>query len=592
MNPILYAPGTRDFGNNGIGILPDCTRCIVNEEVNGGYELELDYQMDGLHYPEIVADAYIKAKPNEISNQQIFHVYKVLKNINGGITAYAEHISYQLANITVSPFAAGSAAAALQGLVDHSTTANPFGVWTDVTRAGSFAVTEPASFRSRLGGVQGSVLDAYHGEYEWDNYTVKLHAQRGRDSGVNILYGKNLVDLQQEENIASVVTGVHPYYKDNDGNVMELPEKVVKSTTPYAYDHIVPLDMSQDFDEQPTEAQMRAAAVAYINQTGIDKPAVSLSIDFVPIWQTADYKDDPIYKQVAGLERLGMCDTATVRFERLGVDAKAKVVRYTYDVLKERYERMELGDARSNLADTISGQQQDISQKPTQSMLETAIASATAAITGASGGHYMTYPQKHPQEWRIMDTQDAATAKKVLRGNIAGIGGSENGVNGPYKLAILLDGTINASAITTGILTANIIKAGVLASLNGQMSIDMETGIIYTESGDYNSKMWSGQMLLQKRGKDTVSIYSVGENYDYGRVAVSKGNGIVGAELLGDTVNAGRVCVGSDNDWSEVLHKANGKTWIAINGINGYEVELIEVPRAGGGTALVWGVKA
>lgn len=86
----------------------------------------------------------------------------------------------------------------------------------------------PSSFRNCLGGIDGSVLDTFGGEYEWDRYTVKLHHHRGADHGVHIVYGKNLIDFKMERNIESVITGVHPYWQNSEtGEVTELPEKVV-----------------------------------------------------------------------------------------------------------------------------------------------------------------------------------------------------------------------------------------------------------------------------------------------------------------------------------------------------------------------------
>lgn len=163
--------------------------------------------------------------------------------LSGVVTVRAKHISYQLSHIPVSPFTAGSCAAALQGLKTNAVEPCPFDFWTDKETTATFTVTEPASARSLLGGVAGSVLDVYGGEYEFNRYTVKLHKARGHDSGVVIAYGKNLVDIDQEESIENTITGVYPYYKDTNGNVLELPEKVVSSASAhnFPYPRTVPL---------------------------------------------------------------------------------------------------------------------------------------------------------------------------------------------------------------------------------------------------------------------------------------------------------------------------------------------------------------
>ena len=507
MTPILYAPTETDFTTLGIGTLTDCVSCQVTEERNGPYELTMEYSVDGAHYKEIKVDAVVKAQTGERTGLQLFRIYAVSRPIGGIVTVNAEHVSYQLNSIPVSPFAASSAAEALGGLTSNSAVDNPFSVWTDVAATGQFAVTAPSSFRSRLGGVEGSVLDVYGGEYEWDNFAVKLHAARGRDDGVSILYGKNLIDLKQEESIANLVTGVYPYWTDGDGGYKELPEKIIALQSSFAYPRVIPLDLSAEFEEQPPEEELRTKAEDYIDKTDLKKPKVSITVSFIQLWQTEGYKD------IAALERVGLCDTVTVRFDRLGVDVKAKIVKTVYDCLQERYISMDIGDVRSNLADTITEQQAAIKKTPSTSFMQAAIDRATKAIAGAEKGCFVTNPPKDPQEALILDKPGIENAEKLWRWNMGGFGYSKNGYAGPYETAITMDGEIVADFITTGILTANLIKAGVLQSLNGVTSIDMETGkvTVKTTFGDGKDgviEIWTGGITLYKDGKHMGSFYA------------------------------------------------------------------------------------
>lgn len=469
MKPILFAPTATEFDNNGLGALVDAPRCIVREERNGPYELEMDYPVDGQHFSEIEHSAIIYAIPADGKGAQPFRIYEISKPFDGLCTIYAEHISYQLAHIPVTPFGkATSVAAALQGLKNNAAESCPYTFWTDKASAGTFEVTEPKSIRELLGGTQGSILDAFGGgEYEWDKYTVKLHQHRGQDKGVVIKYGRNLTDLKQEEAIDTTITGIYPFWADSEsGTLVTLPEKVIHSANAnnFPYNRTVVVDASSEFQDKPTVAQLRTFANNYITQTGVGVPKVSIDISFAPLWQTEEYRD------IANLERVNLCDTVTVVFEKLGVTASAKVVKTEYDVLNERYETIELGDARTNLAREVSS---DISNNvnalaariPTKNAIESIVDAQTALITGAMGGYIkIVYNAAgQPQELLFLDTDDIQTAVNVIRINKNGIGFSNDGYD-PTKFvsAWTIDGKFSADFIATGHLLANYIQGGTL----------------------------------------------------------------------------------------------------------------------------------
>lgn len=464
MIPILFAASTTDFSTNGLGRLAEATACTVTEVLNGELELYMQYPVSGMLYKGIVHSAIILADPGDGRSAQAFQIYKITKPINGIITINAEHISYQLTKIPVSPFSASNITSALSGLKSNAAAACPFEFWTDKTSGAYFSVDVPSSIRSSLGGREGSILDVYGGEYEFDNYLIKLYGQRGRDSGVKLAYGKNITDLSQEENIANAITGVYPYWQGNDSYV-ELPEKTVLSTASanYPYPRITPLDCSQEWEQKPTVAQLRTYATSYVSRSGIGIPVVSIKVSFVALWQTEEYKD------IAPLERVQLADRVTVEFEKLGVSATAKVVKTVYNVLLDRYDSIELGETRTNLSKDIIAQNQAIKDKPSKTFLQQAVDSATDWITGADGGYVVLHrdANKQPYEILIMNTADIATATKVWRWNQGGLGYSSSGYNGPYATAITQNGAIVADFITAGTMLANRIQGGTL-TLGGQ----------------------------------------------------------------------------------------------------------------------------
>ena len=460
MIPILFSADTTSFNNNGLGALADCTSCKVTEKRNGEYILTMQYPLDGIHFKDIQKSCIIWVKPSDGANNQAFRIYKIKKPINGIVTIEAEHISYQLSMIPTMPFTAESASAALQGLKTNAAEPCPFLFYTDKQTIATYTQEQPASIRSRLGGVSGSILDVYGGEYEFDNYDVHLWANRGSDKGVTIRYGKNLTDLKQEENIQNVVTGVVPFFANED-TLVTLPEKVVESeyVDLYPYPRTVILDLSSEWtNEVPTVEQLRQRAQKYIEDNDIGIPKVSIDVSFIALWQTQEYKD------IAPLERVNLCDTVTIIFEKLGIEAKAKVISTEYDVLRERYTKIEVGDAKSTLATTIVNIDSTTNTKiqTATSFLQKAIIHATDMITGGLGGYVYLKPNAngYPEEILIMDSPNIETAVNIWRWNKNGLGFSSNGYAGPYGTAITSDGQIVADYITAGTLNGDLIQAG------------------------------------------------------------------------------------------------------------------------------------
>ena len=452
------------------------------------------------------------------------------------MTIYGEHISYDLAGVPASPFAAESAPDAMEKLKSSSAIPTPFSFWTDKDTAGTMGITAPVALRSLLGGREGSVLDVYGGEYKIERYTVRLYNQRGQNRGASIRYGKNLTDLTQDENIAGVYTGVYPYWSSMEGALVQLPEKILLAPGNYDFTRIMTLDLSSEFQEPPTEDQLRVRAEAYIKANHIGVPKVSLTVSFVPLEQTEEYKD------IGLLERVELCDTVNVEFPSLGVSATAKCVRTVYDALLDRYKSVELGDARTNIADTIAAQQQKIEQAPDKTFVQQAVDSATGQITGNKGGYVVLHSStgsKEPDEILIMDTPDIKTAVKVWRWNKAGLGYSSHGYNGPYGLAMTQDGSIvadfitagtlnaalakvinlDASNINTGSLNASLIKTGVLdAALAKIINIDASS----INTGSLNAERIKSGRIVSVNGITEMDL-------DDGKIYIKQkvGNGVL-----------------------------------------------------------------
>lgn len=375
MKPILYPSSATTFNNQGLGALSDAISCVVSEERNGEYELTMEYPVGGIHFDEIGDRAIICAIPSPYRTPQPFRIYSVESPLNGIVTIHAHHLSYDLSGIPVSPFTASSCSAALSGLLSHSVVTNPFTVWTDKSVIGEYKLSVPTSFRACLGGQEGSILDVYgKGEYEFDKYAVKLHLNRGSDNGVKIAYGKNLTDFRMERNLESVVTGIYPYWANVDEDeviegdiitiydkehpayllesggayLIDADDKYLLVENPFTFDNVIPLDLSSEFETAPTKAELKERAEKYIRDNGLGAPKVSIDVSFVQLEQTEEYKD------IAVLEACDLCDIVTVEFPLYGISAKAEIIRIETDVLLEKYNAVQIGDARTSIADTLA----------------------------------------------------------------------------------------------------------------------------------------------------------------------------------------------------------------------------------------------
>lgn len=510
MKPILYPAAETEFVSQGLGVLSDAISCTVTEERNGLYELEMEYPIDGQHFSDITDRCIIFAIPSPYRNPQPFRIYRTTKPINGKCTIYARHIRYDLAGMPVNPFSASNAPGAMAGLQANAAISSPFTFWTNKTTAANFSAAVPSATSSLLGGQTGSILDVYGGEYEFDKFAVKLYDQRGQDNGVTIRYGKNMTDLEQDRNIYNVATGIYPYWQAADGSTLVTCDPaIVPAPGTYDFEKVVPVDFSQDFQDAPTPEQLLERAQTYVQSNNIGVPTVSLTVSFVQLEQTEQYKN------LALLEKCDLCDTVTVQYEKLGVSAKAKIVKIVTNVLLERYDSVEIGEARTNIADTIANQQGQINQKPSVGAVQ-GIANAIAqAIIGAKGGAVRlldTNGDGDPDTLYIADNPDPAQAVKVWRFNYEGWGASTHGYNGPFEMGAALGVGLYADFITAGTLNAALVKV-----------INLIANHVQSTSGSYLMELWAAVLTLLDGGDLRTRLYTTGSENSIGVLQVFSG---------------------------------------------------------------------
>lgn len=332
--------------SNGLGQIQPLS-CVVTEELNGIYELDFTVNVNDKHYNDLKNSGLVKVTVGD-GSEQIFRIYKIDEPINMISSVHCQHITYDLSKVVVKPFTATGAVNIKNQLVSNMLGSYPFSTWTDITNTTStFTNDIPRYFRECLGGYEGSVLDVLRPEYEWDNLTVKLHARRGSDNGVRISYGKNLIDYSQEQNNENVYDGVYGY-----AVVDEVTYKADSyfNKTGATYPRILNVDFSSDYEsgQIPTPSELLQKATTYAQNNSIEVPSINIKIDFIPLWQTEEYKN------ILPLERVSLGDTVHVYFDKLNVEASSRVIKTEWNVLTNKYDSIELGDAKANLNTIIN----------------------------------------------------------------------------------------------------------------------------------------------------------------------------------------------------------------------------------------------
>ena len=347
MIPILYEKDETTFSNNGLCRLRSCTSAGVSEERNGIYELDFEYPVDGANYELITIGRIIGVTHDESDDIQPFDIVSYEKPIDGIVTFHAVHISYRQSYLTVTGKNINSLASAFT-LLGNSTPTNPFTYQTDKTSTGYLASADgvPKTVRQMLGGVEGSILDAYGGEYEWDRFNVILHSARGVDRDFSIRYGVNMTDYNEELDSSGCYMACVPYW--TDGTVTVVGDKQTASgTTITNRGECVPLDVSDKFENKPTKAQVNAMGLSMINSNNPMVPGQNIHVEFIRL------QDSPEYAGFASLLQCRLCDTINVVFPNYNTQSRFKIVKTVWDVLQDRYESMELGDLSVTLAEAL-----------------------------------------------------------------------------------------------------------------------------------------------------------------------------------------------------------------------------------------------
>lgn len=346
MIPILYEKDETTFVSNGLGRLRDVISASVVEERNGVYELNFEYPLNGANFDLIELGRIVGVTHDESGDIQPFDIVSYSRPIDGKVSFHCTHISYRQSYLTVTGSNINSLADAFT-LLGTAEPSNPFSYSTDKSSTGymSSANGQPKTVRSMLGGVEGSILDAYGGEYEWDKFNVILHSARGETRDFSIRYGVNMLDYKEDFDSSGTYSSCIPYWTDGTNNVVG-DRQDSTGTTITGRGECVPLDVSDKFESQPTKAQVEAMGLSVMQSKNPMIPSQNIHVEFVRL-------QDMGYEGLENLLQCNLCDTIKVVFPSYNTVGQFKIVKTVWDVLQDRYESMELGDLSVTLAEAL-----------------------------------------------------------------------------------------------------------------------------------------------------------------------------------------------------------------------------------------------
>ena len=351
MIPILYESDEINFISNGIGRLRDCIRCEVTEERNGIYECEFEYPVTGQHFDDIKCGRIIAVEHDEKGDVQPFDIISYTRPLNGVVTFHAQHISYRQKGITViaNSSSSGETTRSAFAKIKSGSPSNPFNYYSDMSGQHTMAAFDltPRSARQLLGGIEGSILDAFGGEYEWDKFNVNLWKSRGTEKDYTIRYGVNLLDFQEELDTSEAYNACIPYWKGEDDLVLADPAMITAGESYSGRINCAPLDLTDKFEEKPTQQQVTDAGISYMSSNRPYLPSQTININFVRL------QDSDEYDEYAALQKCSLCDSVKVVFPMYGVTGSFKIVKVVWDVLLERYIEMDLGNLYTTLSQAL-----------------------------------------------------------------------------------------------------------------------------------------------------------------------------------------------------------------------------------------------
>lgn len=531
----LHNSRTKNFNNNGLGILKDCISAKVCEVLNGEFNINITYPVGGYLYPNLVEDNIIVTDVG-YGKRQAFRIKNVNKRLDN-IEVYATHIFYDLNdNLIEDIYPKGQTGeTVINYILSHAQYEHNFIGYSNITKTSTARYIRKNLVESLIGEDSNSFINRWGGEIIRDNYTITMVNKRGVANGMQIRYAKNLTGIEFQIDRTTVGTRIMP--KAFDGIL--LPEKYIDSPNIDIYPHPIikiieysdlklATESGEGFASKTELYQAMRERVQEEFKNEIDKPTITTTVNFVELANTKEYQE---YKE---LEKLNIGDYSTVYVPHLNINVTQRVYKTIYDAILGKFVEFEMGYVKSNYITQIIKSEANMNEVVLPSIVEQAAKESTEQVNyqieeqvnAALAG----YVYKTKEALYVMDSSSLNGARKIYRWSKLGLTYSNNGMNGPYETVMSQEGEINADFIKSGTIDPKLIGAGINASLitegiinadlitDGEINADLITkGEINADlitKGSINASLITTGLIradLIARGilKDTRSTFSI-----------------------------------------------------------------------------------
>lgn len=531
----LHNSRTKNFNNNGLGILKDCISAKVCEVLNGEFNINITYPVGGYLYPNLVEDNIIVTDVG-YGKRQAFRIKNVSKRLDN-IEVYATHIFYDLNdNLIEDIYPKGQTGeTVINYILSHAQYEHNFIGYSNITKTSTARYIRKNLVESLIGEDSNSFINRWGGEIIRDNYNITMVNKRGVANGMQIRYAKNLTGIEFQIDRTTVGTRIMP--KAFDG--LLLPEKYIDSPNIDLYPHPIIKIIEYSDLKLATESGEGFASTTELYQAmrervqeefknEIDKPTITTTVNFVELANTKEYQE---YKE---LEKLNIGDYSTVYVPHLNINVTQRVYKTIYDAILGKFVEFEMGYVKSNYITQIIKSEANMNEVVLPSIVEQAAKESTEQVNyqieeqvnAALAG----YVYKTKEALYVMDSSSLNGARKIYRWSKLGLTYSDKGMNGPYETVMSQEGEINADFIKSGTIDPKLIGAGINASLitegiinadlitDGEINADLITkGEINADlitKGSINASLITTGLIradLIARGilKDTRSTFSI-----------------------------------------------------------------------------------
>lgn len=450
-----------DLSVNGASLVDWEDLPEINRVLNGQYRFYGNYSRSGQYRSYLKKGNFIKAKVPD-GSWQYFEIYNIKKNLTS-VSVTARHIGFMAnKNFIVKSFTDnGNGSQIMTNLKNSLAFDQKFNYLSNVGTTHQFTARQVAPVEAIIGSNNGNqnLTGVTSAELDMDNYDLKLVKQIGSDNGFRIDFGINLEAIEEEIDEESIVNSLYLIggVPDNDYDEDKEPIEYGYLEIDGVTNENRRIAKRENGDCKTVDELIKWGKTLFDNDR-IHEPKATHTVSMVALEHTLEYGD--MYQELASLH---FGDVAHVRAKELDIEIKERMVEYTYFPTLGKYKDIVLGNDLSLYTSAVNTQAQELKKKidnRTETLVQNVL-NATAWITGNSGGHVVFRPEKAPSEILIMDTPNVANAKRVWRWNLNGLGYSDNGVNGPFGIAMTSKGEIVANFIKVGIINAEVLESSI-----------------------------------------------------------------------------------------------------------------------------------